>query len=207
MSDTERLHAIADRLGVSWTSDQEALLLRFAEYLATEAVEAGGLGPHEAPRIMERHLGDSLVYLTAVESGDVSLSDVGSGVGLPGIPIAIARPDLDVTLLDRSQRRSDLAARAVRILGLENVVIVRREAHRAGGSWDVVTFRASLPLGEAAEAFRMLTPTTGMGIFGVSRLPDAPSIEEPPPGVSFELRDEASGVLDSPGWLLRMRHL
>jgi 16S rRNA (guanine(527)-N(7))-methyltransferase RsmG len=156
---------------------------------------------------MDRHICDSLAYLIAIEPYQSSVIDVGSGVGLPAIPIAIVRPDLDVTLLDRSQRRTDLARRAVRILGLDNVTVETGDVKGVKGSWDVVTFRASLALDDATEAFEGLAARTGIGIFGVSRLPDKPSVPEPPPDISYKLHREASEVLDSPSWLLRMRHL
>jgi 16S rRNA (guanine(527)-N(7))-methyltransferase RsmG len=207
MTDLERLRAVAEWLGMSWTAEQERRFLRFAEFLSSEGVAGGGVGPHEAPRMMDRHICDSLMYLIAIEPYQSSVIDVGSGLGLPAIPIAIGRPDLDVTLLDRSQRRTDLARRAVRILGLDNVTVETGDVKGAKRSWDVVTFRASLDLDGATEAFEALAATTGIGIFGVSRLPDRPSVPESPPGISYELHEEASEVLDSPSWLLRMRHL
>ncbi len=207
MTDVERLHTIADWLGMSWTSDQESQFLRFAAYLSDEGIEAGGLGPHEAARVMDRHICDGLVYLGAITGDDGSVIDVGSGLGLPGIPIAIARPGMHVTLLDRSQRRTDLASRAIRILGIENATATAGDVSAQKGVWDTATFRASLSLDAAAAAFQALTKTSGTGIFGVSRLAEAPRLDDPPPGVSFELRKEADEVLDSPSWLLRMRHL
>ena len=60
---------------------------------------------------------------------------------------------------------------------------------------------------DAAKAFLQLAAPQGTGIFGVSRLPSTPVVPEPPDGVTFELRKEAGEVLDSPSWLLRMRHL
>ena len=207
MTDVGRLHTIADWLGMSWTSEQEAQFLRFATYLSGEGIQAGGLGPHEADRVMDRHVCDSLVYLVAITAHEGSVIDVGSGMGLPGIPMAIARPDLNVTLLDRSQRRTDLASRAIRILGIENAMAAAGDVGAQEGAWDIVTFRASLGLADAAEAFRTLAQTSGIGVFGVSRVDEPPRLDEPPPGVSFELRKEAEEILDSPSWLLRMRHV
>ena len=207
MTDLGRLHATADWLGLSWTSEQESQFLTLAAYLSSEGIQAGGLGPHEADRVMDRHICDSLVYLVAIESGVGSMIDVGSGAGLPGLPLAIARPDLNVTLLDRSQRRTDLASRAIRILGIVNATAVAGDVRAQDDLWDIATFRASLGLYSAAEAFRTLTPTSGTGVFGVSRLVGTPRLKDPPPGVSFELRKEAEEILDSPSWLLSMRHL
>ena len=206
MTDAERLRAIAEWLDSPLSPHQEGQLLRFVEHLKGEGVDSGAVSPSEAARMVDRHIGDSLVYLSAIDLSASTVLDVGSGIGLPGIPIAIGRPDLTVTLLDRSQRRIDQARRTVRILSLGNVETIRGDASGVEGRWDVVVFRASLGITDAAETFRLLSTPQGTGVFGVSRLPSAPIIPEPPDGVTFELRKEAAGVLDSPSWLLRMRH-
>jgi len=131
--------------------------------------------------------------------------DVGSGVGLPGIPIAIVAPDIEVTLLDRSQRRTSLAQRVARILDLDNVVVVQGEVGGSKASYDAALFRASLPIADAAQAFLGLTGPRGYGLVGVSRLDRRPEVPDPPEGVAFSLSAEGSDVLDSPFWLLRMR--
>jgi 16S rRNA (guanine(527)-N(7))-methyltransferase RsmG len=207
MTDTERLQSIGEWLGTPWTIEQETRFLAFAEFLKGEGVASGAVGPHEVTRMMDRHICDSLVFVTAIDTEAESIVDVGSGVGLPGIPVAIARPDVHVTLLDRSQRRTDLASRAVRILGLENVTVETGDVSGVRGSWDVALFRASLGIDDAAAAFQGLTIATGVGVFGVSRLPDDPEVPSPPPGVGYDLSAEATEVLDSPSWLLRMRHV
>jgi 16S rRNA (guanine527-N7)-methyltransferase len=207
MNDVEQLRRIGEWLGTPWTPEQERLLIRFTEYLSDDGVVGGALGPHEGPRMIDRHVGDSLVYLSAIDIASGTIVDVGSGAGLPGIPLAIARPDLQVTLLDRSRRRTDLASRAIRILGIDNVDIGTGEVSDFKGLWDVVVFRASLGLGDAVESFERLTPSNGQAVFGVSRLPERPDIPEPPAGVSFELTEDGGEVLDSPSWLLRMKHL
>jgi 16S rRNA G527 N7-methylase RsmG len=207
MTDTERLRSIAEWLGIQWTTEQETKLLTFADYLSDEGVASGALGPGEVSRMMDRHICDSLVFVAGIDTEMESIVDVGSGVGLPGIPVAIARPDVHVTLLDRSQRRTDLASRAVRILALKNVTVEPADVNGIKGSWDAAVFRASLGIDDAASAFQRLTTERGVGVFGVSRLPDDPVVPSPPPGVSYDLSAEATEVLDSPSWLLRMRHV
>ena len=93
----------------------------FGRWLADEGVESGGVGPIEGPRIVDRHLADSLVFAGVWGATPSRVLDVGSGVGLPGIPLAITHPLTDVTLLDRSGRRCRLARRVVRILGLSTI--------------------------------------------------------------------------------------
>ena len=125
-------------------------LARFAEFLAREAAQAGGIGPREVERLWARHIGDSLTFMAALAGPRSSVDatavvDVGSGVGLPGIPLAAALPDIQFTLLDRSERRCVLARRAVRIMELENVEVLQMGAERYHQACDAVVSRASLP--------------------------------------------------------------
>ena len=196
---------IADWLDVKWSGLQNDRLGRYEQWLRDEAVVAGGIGPGEGPRLFDRHMADSLAFLTLIDGSATSLIDVGSGVGLPGIPIAIARPDIDVTVLDRSERRVRLAARAVRILGLENVSITNVDVSQTQGMYDVVAFRASLPIEDAERAFRRLACPDGIGIFAWSRRDEPKSPPEPPTDTIFSLTPEGVGVLQSPAWLLRMQ--
>jgi len=202
----DRLDDIARWLAVTLTSDQRAQLLRFEQWLSQEAVPSGGVGPHETSRLWDRHISDSLAFVTRVGVDTRTLVDVGGGVGLPSIPIAIVRPDLACTLVDRSERRGDLARRAVRILGIANLEIVNADIARTEDRFDVATFRASLRIVEAATATKRLVPQGGVGLFAVSRQVERPSLPKPPEGISFALSPEGAGVLDTPFWLLRMQH-
>ena len=129
---------------------RSALVERFAEMLAGPGQEQGVIGPREVPRLWERHLVNSAVIGAVVPEG-VRVLDVGSGAGLPGIPLAIARPDLEVTLLEPMARRVAWLETVVQDLGLD-VRVVRgraeeRETRRRCGEFDVVTARAVAPLG------------------------------------------------------------
>jgi 16S rRNA (guanine527-N7)-methyltransferase len=107
-----------------------AVARRYAELLATAGVERGLLGPREVDRVWERHLLNSAVVGELLDQGE-RVVDIGSGAGLPGIPLAIARPDLDITLLEPLLRRSEFLKEAVAELGL-TVEVVRG---RAEESW------------------------------------------------------------------------
>ena len=197
--------ATLDRwLGLVPTPQQIERLERFEHWLRTEAVVAGGIGPAEIPRLRDRHLLDSLAYVAGITDHTAAIVDVGSGTGLPGIPLAIALPEATVTLVDRSQRRIDLARRAIRILRLDNVETSVIDVRRVERSWDVAVFRASLPIPEAAATVPTITGPTGHGLLGVSRRPEPPSLPPPPPGIAFDLADVGDPVLDSPFWLLTM---
>ncbi|MFI7545508.1 16S rRNA (guanine(527)-N(7))-methyltransferase RsmG [Actinoplanes sp. NPDC049599] len=126
----------------------------YAELLITEGVVRGLIGPREAPRIWERHLINCAVMSEMIPLG-ASVVDVGSGAGLPGIVLAVARPDLTITLVEPLARRTAFLSEAVAVLGLDTTVtVVRGRAEDlAGGppaAADVVTARAVAPLDRLA---------------------------------------------------------
>jgi 16S rRNA (guanine527-N7)-methyltransferase len=131
-----------------------ALAVRYAELLAAHGVERGLIGPREAGRLWERHLLNSVVVGELVPDAS-RVVDLGSGAGLPGIPLAIARPDLDVTLLEPMARRVEWLEHVTTTLGLP-VTVLRGRAEesaikqRVGGA-DVVIARAVAPLAKLAE--------------------------------------------------------
>jgi 16S rRNA (guanine527-N7)-methyltransferase len=128
-----------------------ALAVRYAELLATEGVVRGLIGPREAPRLWERHLLNCAVVGEIIEK-ESSVVDVGSGAGLPGIVLAVARPDLAITLVEPMARRTAFLTEAVAVLDLAGpvrVVRARAEEYRGPGA-DVVTARAVAPLDRLA---------------------------------------------------------
>lgn len=121
-------------------------LNRYVDILAATGIEWGLLGPREGDRLWSRHVANSLAVTDAVPEG-ADVADIGSGAGLPGIPLAIARPDLRVTLIESLQRRVTFLEQAVADLGLEDrVTIIRGRAEEQKGHYDVVTCRAVAPL-------------------------------------------------------------
>lgn len=126
--------------------------VRYAELLADAGVRRGLIGPREVPRLWERHLLNCAVLSEVIPHG-VSVCDVGSGAGLPGIPLALTRPDLSITLLEPLLRRTTFLEEVVRLLGLGNVTVVRGRAEEMIGKLpavDVVTARAVAPLDRLA---------------------------------------------------------
>ncbi len=123
--------------------------------LATDGIEHGLMGPREVPRLWDRHILNCGVLGELIDP-DSTVFDVGSGAGLPGIPLAIARPDLAVTLIEPLLRRSSFLERATERLGLDNVSVVRGRAEEKSvrssvGLADVVTSRAVAPLERLAK--------------------------------------------------------
>ncbi|WP_139979684.1 16S rRNA (guanine(527)-N(7))-methyltransferase RsmG [Nocardioides litoris] len=125
---------------------------RYAARLASDGLVRGVIGPREVPRVWSRHLVNSALLGELVPHG-ASVADVGSGAGLPGVPLAIARPDLTVTLIEPLLRRTRFLEEVVDDLELDNVVVRRgraEELHTATDlrpGFDVVTARAVAPLG------------------------------------------------------------
>ena len=127
--------------------DRWPVAASYAELLATDGVTRGLIGPREAPRIWERHL-YNCVLLTDLLVRDAEVCDIGSGAGLPGLVLAIRRPDLRVTLVEPLLRRTTFLSETVERLGLGNVTVVRDRAENLHGTseFDVVTSRAVAPL-------------------------------------------------------------
>src|SRR4051794_33623865 len=134
--------------------DHLALAVRYAELLVTDGVVRGLIGPREAPRIWDRHVINCAVTSGMIPFG-ASVVDVGSGAGLPGIVLAVARPDLRITLVEPLARRTAFLSEVVTTLGLDaTVTVVRGRAEDVAGdppvAADVVTARAVAPLDRLA---------------------------------------------------------
>lgn len=123
--------------------DRLPLAQRYVEHLATSGIERGLIGPREVPRLWARHVLNCAVVQEYIAQ-DASVADVGSGAGLPGLCLAIARPDLQLTLIEPLERRVIWLTEVVEDLGLDNVTILRSRAEQAVGEVDAdyVTARA-----------------------------------------------------------------
>ncbi|WP_454972329.1 16S rRNA (guanine(527)-N(7))-methyltransferase RsmG [Corynebacterium propinquum] len=132
--------------------DRKDLAVAYHESLATDATTRGFIGPREKPRLWDRHIYNCAVIGEAIPEG-ARVIDIGSGAGLPGIPLAIARPDLQVTLLEPLLKRSNYLAEITEKLGLDNVTVIRDRAENLGkdAKFDVVTSRAVAPLAKLAR--------------------------------------------------------
>lgn len=126
--------------------------IRYHHLLATDGLERGFMGPRELPRLWERHILNCAVIGEAIDP-HVTVADIGSGAGLPGIPLALARPDLEVFLIEPLLKRSTFLSEVVEALDLPNVTVLRGRAEEKDikkqvGTVDVVTSRAVAPLGK-----------------------------------------------------------
>jgi 16S rRNA (guanine527-N7)-methyltransferase len=131
----------------------------FARILATRGVERGLIGPHEVPRLWDRHLLNCAVVAELIDDQSRTLVDIGSGAGLPGIVLAMVRPELCVTLLEPMERRCRFLSECVAELGLANASVLRGRAEATVLRADVATARAVAPLDRLAElAIGMVRP-------------------------------------------------
>lgn len=121
-------------------------LNRYVDILRSTGVEWGLLGPREADRLWDRHI-LNCAALNELIATDRTVADVGSGAGLPGIPLALLRPDLQLTLIEPLLRRSTFLTQTVEELGLgARVQVIRSRAEDHHQTYDIVVARALAPL-------------------------------------------------------------
>lgn len=139
--------SVPDAARRAFTSDRLGLAVRYTELLATEGVVRGLIGPREADKLWDRHVLNSAVLGEAIPDG-ASVCDIGTGAGLPGIVVAIARPDITMTLVEPLLRRTTFLHEVVAELGLHHVEVVRGRAEDLHGrrTFGAVTSRAVAPL-------------------------------------------------------------
>lgn len=135
-----------------FSSGRLGLAEQYAASLADDGVVRGLIGPREVPRLWVRHL-VNCALLAPLLPQDAEVCDIGSGAGLPGIVLAIARPDLSLTLVEPLLRRTTYLSEITVQLGLDNVEVVRGRAESLHGKrrFDVVTSRAVAPLPRLLE--------------------------------------------------------
>ncbi|NNC74143.1 MAG: hypothetical protein HKN93_01400 [Acidimicrobiia bacterium] len=210
--DPNQVVAAASWAGWSLDDTQTTLLQTYADWLVEEAIPAGGLGPNEADRVWIRHVADSLTFAAGFEgTPPADVLDVGTGVGLPGIPLAILWPDTRMMLLDRGGRRIRLLERLVRILELPNVLILHRDVDDVAGRFDGLVFRGSIPARRTPDVTNRLLSPTGTAVVGLSRRAEPPEAaatiltDAEGLGLDASLSSIPDYVLAGPAWLLVMR--
>ena len=190
--------------------DRLLLAEQFVAILTDTGVSHGLIGPREVPRLWERHLLNCAVIHPAIRQGQ-RVIDVGSGAGLPGLALAIARPDLEVHCVEPMRRRTDWLSAAVAELCLTNVTVHRGRAEQFWGtlSAPVVTARAVARLGELARwCLPLVLP--GGSLLAIRGASVAEELEVERPGlrrlgaVDEVIETFGSGVVDHQTTVLRV---
>ena len=177
---------VAPEVAASVFGDALAAAERYVARLATDGVERGLIGPREVGRLWERHVLNSAAVAEAVPHG-ARVVDVGSGAGLPGIPLGLARADLSLTLVEPMARRVEFLTEAVAelegVLGGPRWSVVRGRAEEravagAVGPVDVVTARAVAPLPRLVAWCRgLLRPGTQLvALVGARAVAELPAV-------------------------------
>ena len=152
-------------LAATLFGDGIGLARRYAEALADRGVELGLIGPLEVPRLWTRHLLNSVLLAPLLRPGRVG--DIGSGAGLPGLVLAIARPDAEFILIEPMERRVEWLHDQIATLGLANVEVVRARAEEAMITpfLDQVTARAVSSLAKLIPLAAPLVKSGGELVF------------------------------------------
>lgn len=139
--------AVADpRLVARVFGDGDESICRYRDLLASRGIDWGLIGPREVDRLWDRHILNSASVTELIPTG-AGVADVGAGAGLPGIPVAIRRPDLRMELIEPLLRRWNFLTHTVEELGITPRVAVRRaRAEEVGQQYDAVLSRALAPL-------------------------------------------------------------
>jgi len=141
---------------------QEGAIQIYADFLITAGIERGLIGPREGERIWDRHIFNCLPITQLLPNG-ASLFDIGSGAGLPGIVIALARPDLKVTLIEPLERRVEFLKEAVAAAPdlPFPIEVIRGRAQDIKKTADFVTARAVAPLDKLKKMSWHMVKTGG----------------------------------------------
>ena len=144
---------------LAYFGENQGKIQAFATLLKTTGIEHGLIGPKEGDRIWERHIANC-IPITTIIAKEVRLADIGSGAGLPGVVIALARPDLKVTLIEPLQRRVDFLTQVIAELELP-IKVVRGRAEAVKMQFEVVTARAVAPLEKLIQISWHMIPRGG----------------------------------------------
>ena len=183
---------------------------QYAAALARDGDTLGLLGPRELPKLWSRHILNSAVVADLIAPGQ-KIADVGSGAGLPGIPMAIAKPDCMFVLIEPMERRSDWLKQVIDELELKNVSVLRARAEEAPrGSFDVVTARAVSALDKLLRICAPLLVPGGQllalkGSKAEAEIAAAEKLRKKLKIASFELITVGGQVLAEPTSVVRTR--
>lgn len=193
------LETAAEWAGLELGAAALAGLQTLEDWLATEGVDLGGIGPNEIAELTVRHIADSLTFARGWASlpSPSEIIDLGSGAGLPALPLAICHPDTIVRAVDRSGRRCRLIRRAARVIRVDNLEVEEVDLRTLTGTAPVVVSRAAMPPDRLLPHLRRLTAPGGVAIVGGSH-------GSRPEVAGFDTIEIPAEILDHSAWLLKM---
>jgi 16S rRNA (guanine527-N7)-methyltransferase len=181
-------------LGLAMTPDQVAALSTYEALLVERAVPMGMISEGDRDDLRERHVLDSLRAAPLLDRVDGDVADLGSGAGLPGIPLAVIHPDVGFALVDRRQRRAAFLELVVDTLSLANVEVLAEPIEQVARSFAVCLARA---LADPLRAWRLADPLlspAGKLLYWAGRSFDATVVR--PAGVHLST-EEGPGLADA----------
>jgi 16S rRNA (guanine527-N7)-methyltransferase len=194
----------------AWFGARSDVAEAFAVHLRTSAVERGLLGPREVPRLWTRHMLNCAAVAPLLPPS-AQVVDVGSGAGLPGLVLAIAREDVTLTLVEPLLRRVVWLEEVAGDLGLTNVSIVRSRAEELGTGWaDFATARAVAPLAKLSAWCLPLVRSGGV-LLAIKGRSAAEELREtagalPALGaIAWEVREVGGELLEEPTTVVEIR--
>ena len=163
------LENVFTEMGLTFTDEQMELFAKYDDFLIDYNTKINLTRIIDPREVAVKHFGDSLTLLTQdVLPQGASIADVGTGAGFPGIPLAISRPDLQITLMDSLRKRIEFLRELIQALGITNVTLVWGRAEELGQNpqyrnrFDIVIARAVAPLRVLVELCLPLTKTNGV---------------------------------------------
>lgn len=179
----------------------------YAAALVRDGDELGLLGPREMPKLWTRHILNSAVVAELVSPGE-KVADVGSGAGLPGIPMAIAQPESEFVLIEPMERRSNWLKEQISELDLKNVRVIRARAEEVGEVFDLVTARAVSALPKLLKMTVPLTRDGGQiialkGSKAADEIEESKKLQKKLKIASFEIIQTGIGRLAEPTTVVR----
>lgn len=199
MDDLDAFVAFAAQLDVALDPRQAQRLIEFERLLIERAIPAGLIARSDARRVRERHILDCLRAVPIPARGE-RCYDLGSGAGLPGMVVALARPDLTISLVERRTQKVAFLELALEVLEPDNVAVIPTALEDIEEPADLCFARALAPLTRAWTSARPLLQTHGRLVYFASRTPDTADI--PPDAVLRHVL--TTPVLESAGPLVIM---
>jgi 16S rRNA (guanine527-N7)-methyltransferase len=168
----------ASAVGIPLPPGAGRRLEEFEALLVERGIRQGLVARSDAPRIRERHILDCLRAVAAVEESDVLSYDIGSGAGLPGVVVAIARPFLAVHLVEPRRSRVAFLELVVDTLGVRNAVVASGRVEDQRGQADLCFARAFAPLPQAWSVSRPLLRPGGRLVYFMGGGSETPAVLE-----------------------------